>query len=288
MSEIESAAPAQIDRWDPLILTVAPNGARKTKADHPALPLTSVEIAECAAACAEVGAAMLHLHVRDSQAGHTLDADTYRDAIAAVRQAVGNNIVIQVTSEAVGIYEPQQQMAMVRDLRPESVSLAMREIVPDAVHEKSAAEFFTWMRVEAVQPQFIVYSADDLNRLDDLIARGIVPPGRHFVLFVLGRYSPGQVSEPSDLIPFLNANTLMHPWAVCAFGAREAACAAAATALGGHVRVGFENNMLLADGSRAPDNTALVTAAAASAEAIGRPVAGPGTARELLTGYGWS
>ena len=288
MSVSDKVTAERLGAWDPMILTVAPNGARKTKADHPALPLTPEEIAACAAACAEAGAAMIHLHVRDRQAGHTLDANTYRDAIAAVRRVVGRNVVIQVTSEAVGKYEPRQQMAMVRELRPESVSLAMREIVPDDSHEKSAADFFDWMRKDAVQPQFIVYSIEDLHRLDDLIARGIVPPGRHFVLFVLGRYTPGQVSEPGDLIPFLNANSSAHPWAMCAFGAREAACAAAATALGGHVRVGFENNMLLADGSRAPDNAALVAAAAANAKAIGRPIADPVTARELLAKYGWS
>ena len=170
---------------------------------------------------------------------------------------------IQVTSEAVGVYGPQQQMTMVRELRPEAVSLAVREIVPSADHETSAAEFFAWMRAEAVLPQFILYSIEDLHRLDDLVARGIIPPGRHFALYVLGRYARGQVSEPGDLIPFLSANASAHPWAVCAFGAREAACAAAATAFGGHVRVGFENNLFLADGSRAPDNAALFAAAAA-------------------------
>jgi uncharacterized protein (DUF849 family) len=284
-SDAKTAAPGT---WDPLILTVAPNGARKTKADHPAVPMTPDEIADCAAACAEAGAAMIHLHVRDRQGGHTLDAETYRAAMAAVRRAVGQDIVIQVTSEAVGIYEPRQQMAMVRVLRPEAVSLAVREIVPDADHEAAAAEFFAWMRDAAVHPQFIVYSSEDLRRLDDLVARGIIPPGRHFALYVLGRYAPGQVSEPGDLIPFLNANASVRPWAMCAFGAREAACAAAAAAFGGHVRVGFENNLLLADGSRAPDNAALVAAAAANAKAIGRQIAGPETARDLLVEYGWS
>ncbi len=288
MSDSASTMVAEPAPWAPLILTVAPNGARKTKADHPALPMTPDEIAACAAACAEAGAAMIHLHVRDRDGGHTLDAEAYRDAIAAVRRVAGQGIVIQVTSEAVGIYQPPQQMAMVRELRPEAVSLAVREIVPDAAHEAAAAAFFAWMRNEAVQPQFIVYSADDLHRLDDLIARGVVPPGRHFVLFVLGRYTPGQVSEPGDLLPFLSANSLAHPWAVCAFGAREAACAAAATALGGHVRIGFENNLFLADGSPAPDNAALVAAAAANAAGLGRPVAGPGAARKMLEEYGWS
>ena len=276
------------EAWPPVILTVAPNGARKTKADHPALPMTPQEIASCAAACAEAGAAMIHLHVRDRDGRHTLDAETYRAAIAAVRGALGEGIVIQVTSESVGLYGPEEQMAMVRELRPEAVSLAVRELVPDAARETTAAAFFAWMRDESLLPQFIVYDAEDLARLDDLTARGIVPPGRHFVLFVLGRYTPGQRSQPADLLPFLNANAAGRPWALCAFGPREAACAAAAAAFGGHARVGFENNLYMPDGSIAPDNAALIATAATNARLIGRPLADAATARELLVSYGWS
>jgi uncharacterized protein (DUF849 family) len=144
------------------------------------------------------------------------------------------------------------------------------------------------MRDESVLPQFIVYSDQDLVRFDDLVARGIVPPGHHFMLFVLGRYTAGQRSQPADLLPFIAANRAERPWAVCAFGPRESACAAAATALGGHVRVGFENNLFLADGSTAPDNAALVAAAAANARLIGRPVAEAGAARDILARYGWT
>ena len=63
------------------------------------------------------------------------------------------------------------------------------------------------------------------------------------------------------------------PWAVCAFGATENACITAAAALGGHARVGFENNLLQKDGSVAPDNRALVRQAADAAAALGRPLA---------------
>ncbi|MHA1599614.1 MAG: 3-keto-5-aminohexanoate cleavage protein, partial [Alphaproteobacteria bacterium] len=94
----------------PLILTVAPNGARRGHADHPALPITPDEIGRCAAACADAGAAMIHLHVRDRDGGHSLDADAYRAAIDAVRREAGERIIVQVTSEAVGIYEPAEQM----------------------------------------------------------------------------------------------------------------------------------------------------------------------------------
>ena len=90
----------------PLILAVAPNGARKTRADHPAMPVTAEECARAAAACREAGAAMIHLHVRDADQKHSLDAGAYADAIAAVRRETGDAMIIQMTTEAVGVYQP--------------------------------------------------------------------------------------------------------------------------------------------------------------------------------------
>ncbi|MEQ9489358.1 MAG: 3-keto-5-aminohexanoate cleavage protein [Alphaproteobacteria bacterium] len=268
---------------EPLVVAVAPNGARKTKSDHPDLPITPREVALTAAACRDAGASLIHLHVRDANEGHTLDADAYRLATAAIREEVGDSIVIQVTSEAVGIYTPDQQMAMVQDIQPESVSLAIREICPDQSHEKQAAAFLDWLRRERIHPHYILYSADDVALFADLRFRGVVPGDRPFVLYVLGRYTKGQVSDPSDLLPFLEAakDQSVH-WSVCAFGKREAACGIATAALGGHVRVGFENNLFLADGQIAPDNAALVKQVTASASMAGRPVADADAARALL------
>ena len=269
-------------KLSPMILAVAPNGARKTKQDHPALPIAPTELARTAAACAEAGAAMIHLHVRDAEGAHTLDCDAYRAAINAITRAVGKRLVIQATSEAVGRYKPEQQMAMVRDLKPEAVSLAIREIIPGPESELAAGKFFTWLRGEAILPQFILYSADDLRRFDQLVDRGIIPGARHTLLFVLGRYSKGQVSQPSDLLSFIAANSRGHRWSVCAFGALETACAVTAAGLEGDARVGFENNFALPDGSLAPDNAALVEAVAQGVTAIGRPLADADQARELM------
>ncbi|MDX1710480.1 MAG: 3-keto-5-aminohexanoate cleavage protein [Rhodovibrionaceae bacterium] len=272
------------EAWQDLVIAVAPNGARKTKADHPQLPMTPDELGRTAAACVEAGAAMIHLHVRDGDGGHTLDAEIYQDAIDAVRRDAGGDIVVQVTTEAVGIYRAEEQMACVRDLRPEAVSLAVREIIPDDAAETAAAEFLDWLRREAILPQYILYDDADVRRFEDLLARGVVPDHGYSVLFVLGRYAKGQVSQPADVLPFLNAKSAAYPWAVCAFGARETACVLTAAALGGHARVGFENNMALPDGTTAADNAALVGAVADGARAIGRPLADAAAARRILAG----
>lgn len=273
----------------PLVLAVAPNGSRKTKTDHPALPMTPDEVAHTAAACLEAGAAMIHLHVRDKDGGHSLDAEAYRAAIAALRRDLGQRIVIQITTEAVGIYSPAEQMACVRAVRPEAASLAIRELFCDEIDEREAADFLAWVAAERITPQYILYSADDVTRFEALKARGIIPQEKAFRIYVLGRYSEGQRSTPADLLPFLAAHSGEDPedpdpWALCAFGSQETACAIAAACLGGHARVGFENNTLLPDGTTAPDNAALVAACAAGARAIARPLADADQARAIMAG----
>ena len=263
----------------PIAIAVAPNGARKTHADHPALPITPDELAACARQCVDAGAAMLHLHVRRPDGTHSLEPGDYRPAIAAVQRAVGDALVIQITTEAVGIYTPEQQMASVRVLQPEAISAALRELVPDAAYEAEAARFFGELAATRTAIQYILYSADDVVRYRDLRARGVLPETPHWVLFVLGRYSAGQRSDPTDLLPFLQAwadggdVTANVPWAMCAFGPREAECALTAALLGGHARLGFENNMALPDGSTAPDNAALVTNLRRHLDALHRPLA---------------
>ncbi len=266
----------------PLIVSVAPNGARRTKADHPALPISSRELAATALACRDAGAAMIHLHVRDSAGRHSLDPEAYRSATAAMRQAVGEDLIIQVTSEAVGIYQREEQMAMIRTLRPEAVSLALREFIPVATDEPSAAAFFAWLGRERITPQFILYSAEEVRYFHELRRRGLIPGEHPFVLFVLGRYSPDQQGAPEELLPFLAAHDLKCPWAVCAFGSQEAVCTFSAISQQGHTRVGFENNLLLSDGSLAPNNAALVAQNVAAARLLGRELASADKARELL------
>lgn len=258
---------------DPLIITVAPNGAYKQASDHPAVPLTAASLASVAKSCLDVGAAMLHLHIRDAQGRHSLDVQGYRDALQAVKAAVGDAMVLQITSEAAKVYQAPAQMAMVRELRPEAVSVGLRELDQPEIGEAGLADFFGWLARERVMTQVIIYDVADLLRWQDLRQRGLIPDAPWFLLFVLGRYTAGQTSNPRDLVPFLNAHTGAEPWAVCAFGATEHACVTAAAALGGHVRVGFENNLKLKNDALAPDNTALVRQAVEAAQSLGRPLA---------------
>lgn len=257
----------------PLLITCAPNGAYKQRQDHPALPLTAQDLATTAKSCLDAGAAMLHMHIRDAQGRHSLDPDTYRAATAAVRQAVGQALVVQITSEAAQVYQAAEQIAAVQAVRPEAVSIGLREVDTPDIGERGLATFWGWLARERVMTQVILYNVADLRRWQHLRQAGVVPEAPWNVLFVLGRYSAGQTSSPQDLLPFVQAHQGPEPWSMCAFGPSEHACATLAAALGGHVRVGFENNLYLNDGSLAPDNAALVRQVTATAATLNRPLA---------------
>jgi uncharacterized protein (DUF849 family) len=253
-----------------VVVAVAPNGGRKTKADHPGLPLTAEELARTARDCLERGAAMVHLHVRDAEGRHFLDAEAYRAAIARICEDVGDKLVLQITSESLGQYSPDQQKAVVLETNPEAVSLALRELAPDQADEKGFGEFLGRLKQKRIWPQIILYSADEAARLGAMRKAGLIPFDSLAVLYVLGRYSIVRTAAPRDVLPFLAPDMpRFESWTVCAFGKRETACVTAAALLGGHARVGFENNIVLPNGARAASNAELVGVAARALEAIG-------------------
>lgn len=257
---------------------VAPNGARKGKGDHPALPVTPREVAVTAAECMAAGATAIHLHARDAEGAHTLDPLVYARYIEAVREAVGDGLFLQVTTEAVGRYTAAEQMAAVRGLplRPDGVSLALRELVPegsdpDGDGHGAVRDFFAWLIETGIEPQLILYAPEELQRLAALRASGIVPDDLRHVLFVLGRYlAPGEVVEPRALLGFLARHPPADAWMVCAFGREETACLAMAAALGGDLRVGFENATQHGDGREAADNAERVAAIVDIVDRLGR------------------
>lgn len=272
-----------------IILTVAPNGARKTNADLRQIPITPEDIAREAEACMRAGASILHLHVRDESQRHSLDIAAYRDAIAAIRGQCGDGIVIQVTTEAVGLYRPEDQMALIRELKPEAASFAVRELVPDTGHAEEARRFFHEVREMGIFAQFILYSAEDIAAFAHLVARGVIPDGRHFVLLVLGKKPEGNEprppAQPEDVDAMYAAlreyaGGLDVTWAVCAFGRYELDCCLRAVELGGHARVGFENNHHMADGTVAPDNAALIRQFTDAIHHNGQSVANAAQVRE--------
>ncbi len=260
----------------------APNGARRTQTEHRSIPITPDELAACALELRELSVAVLHLHVRDKNGRHTLDYERYAAAIAAIETAVGNDLIIQVTTESVGQYDAAEQMAIVRELRPRAVSLALKELCPDEKSEKDASKFFAWLVRERIWPQYIVYSPQELQRFDKLRKDGLFGEERPFCMLVLGQYSNNVDGTVGDLDAMLAATDCSaFPWSVCCFGPHENAVAHCADAAFGHVRIGFENNIQLQDGSRADDNAMLISQFHDSRAVSSRAMATAQDVREL-------
>jgi 3-keto-5-aminohexanoate cleavage enzyme len=258
-------------------LTVAPNGASHGRQAHPAVPVTLEQITHSAVACHDAGAQAIHLHVRDDAGRHVLDPGLFNSAYAAVDHATGGGLWVQATSEAFGIFTPSDQRILLDGLRVPCVSVALRELIPDPAHEAAAAKTLASAVQRGMAIQYFLYQPSEIARLHDLITRGIVPDESLDVLFALGHYTIGD-TKPLMLVDFLSAWTAQPlatraEWSVCGFGRTETRALGAAMALGGKVRVGFENSFFMADGSIAPDNAARVAQIAELARIMGLPAA---------------
>ncbi len=242
---------------------VAPNGARKSRKDHPALPVSIGEIVATAKQCFEAGATGIHAHVRDENGAHVLDAGLYGELLGELKVQVPR-LKVQITTEAVGQYSPAAQRELVQKVKPEMVSVALSEMFSDG-ELAAASRFYYEAHEQGIQVQHIVYSGEEFVRLTKMILLGTIPTKQKNVLFVLGRYSENQQSDSSMLKPFLEIlarQRLAESWRfmVCAFGRGETECLLASARAGGDCRVGFENNFFHADGRVASDNAARVKA----------------------------
>lgn len=245
-------------------LMVAPNGARLTDDDHPAVPVTIPQIVAVARDCAAAGAGAMHFHVRDAAKAHILDAGLYREALAELAIAVPG-MHHQITTETVGRYGPEDMRAVTRAVVPPGVSIGVPEMIPAGAPSAEDAAFYSWLAAEGIRTQHICYQPEQLHLLGALLDAAALPKTGVWCLFVIGHYT-GAVSHPAlidDFLAEMRGAGIEGDWAICAFREEEAACIRHAVGLGGKLRVGFENSMVMADGSTAPDNVARVTEAAA-------------------------
>lgn len=250
-------------------LMVAPNGATRSKLDHPALPMTIGEIVATAQACVEAGADGMHAHVRDASGQHVLDVGLYAELLAELAAQIPG-LYVQITTEAVGRYSPQEQADLVYRLRPKAVSVALREMLSD--DHQIAGRFYHFCAEAGIEVQHILYEPAEIHQLAQIVGAVVPCPQSLAVLHVLGRYTPGQQSSRDDLTAPLEKHAMLGPvldWAVCAFGPAETEILATTLRLGGKARIGFENNLFNPDGKLARDNAERVRVLNAMVKQIG-------------------
>ena len=165
-------------------------------------------------------------------------------------------MMVQVTTEAVGRYSPEDQRAVVRELGHDQVSIALREM-SEGQSEDELRSFYHWASGAGIGIQHILYTPREIRMFENLVASGVVPSAGVEMLFVLGQYSGVRESRPGDLSRYLHErrdSVAGAGWAVCAFGRHETECLVKGVMSGGKARIGFENNLFNLDGSVAAGN----------------------------------
>lgn len=265
-----------------LIITTALTGNVPTRERTPHVPLTSREIAEDVMRCAEAGAAVFHVHARDAKGKPTLDLAVFKETVRRVK-ALAPDVIIQLSTGARAGKDWDARANPVR-LLPEMASFTTgSNNLPGIIYENSPdfirflAEVF---RDTGVKPEIEVFETGMINNALHLVKKGLLTPPLHFD-FVLG--APGAMPGTVRNLVFL-ADSLPPgaTWTVAGIGKAEIPLAAAAIAMGGHVRAGIEDNLYLPDGTRAT-NVQLVERVAAIAGMIGRDLASPEEARRILS-----
>ena len=248
--------PAKLPR-----LMVAPNGARKIKKDHPAVPLTISETVATAKSCHEAGAGAIHLHVRDKEGQHVLDAGLYKEALNELEHQVPK-MHIQVTTEAIGKYSPADMRKLAYDVTPPGASIGTSELIPSRDPENEDIKLYKYLTEAGTKIQHILYKPEDVDLLIKLLNKAEIQINDAWCLFVIGHYS-GRISYPENISLFvkkMEEHKINLDWAICAFGKEEMSCLEKAISLGGKIRVGFENSLFMPNGEIAPDNHVKVDA----------------------------
>jgi 3-keto-5-aminohexanoate cleavage enzyme len=269
---------------DPVIITVAPTGPLTTREQHPAVPLTPEEIGIAVAEAAEAGAAVAHVHARDEAGNPTADPAVYAAIAREIRSRC--DIVVQA-STGVGLTVPwQERLAIVESgdvdvtmatLNPASMTFARGTFhnPPEFVERLAQA-----MHERDLHPELEVYDFGHVSLCLELVGRGLIrePLQFSFVMGVRGGM-PGDAALLPQLRSMLPSNAI---WQAIGIGRAQLPLSLAALALGGNIRVGFEDNVYFERGRLAESNAQFVERAVALARVTGREVATPAQVRERL------
>jgi 3-keto-5-aminohexanoate cleavage enzyme len=269
---------------DKLIITIAPTGAEATRADNPALPLQPEEIAEAVVACREAGAAVAHLHARDAEGNATQAMETYAAILAAVRRRCPDIITMCSTGGAAWMTLEERSGPLETPHPPEMASLTCGTCnFGDEVFSNPppfVRQLARRMAERGIAPEVEIFEPGMIATALMLLKEGLLkaPIRFNFVLGVPGAFP----ASPKNLLFLSESIPAGMPWTVTAIGRHQLPMAALAILLGGHVRVGFEDNVWYSKGRLAKSNAELVARVVRIAEELGREIATPAEARRLF------
>jgi uncharacterized protein (DUF849 family) len=283
------------------IITVAVTGNITRPDQHPNLPITPAQIAAACLDSEAVGASIAHIHVRDPKTGGpSMDLALYREVVDRLRDA-GSRLIINLTTGPGGrfvpsedeprvagpgttLLAPMKRIEHVLALKPEICTLDLNTMFSGASVVINTPRNLRIMaeaiRAAGVMPELEVFDSGDIHLGRDLLEDGVLasPPLFQIVLGI--KYG---FSATSDTLRY--ARSLLPDralWAAFGVGRAEFPIVGEAFLMGGHVRVGMEDNLYLSRGQKTPGNAALVERAAAIVRSLGGTIATPDDARRLL------
>ncbi len=264
-----------------LIITAALTGAEVTREHQPNLPLTPDEIAEAAYEAYKAGASLVHVHARDKDGNPTQSYEVYKEIKEKIEAKCP--IIFQPSTGGAVWHTPEERLQPV-ELKPEMATLSCgtcnfgSDVFMNT--EEYIEKFAKRMQELGVKPEIEVFEKGMINNALRLVKKGLIEAPLHFD-FVMG--VPGAITgELRDLLYLVESIPQGSTWTVAGIGRYELPLAVAAITLGGHVRVGFEDNVYYSKGELAKSNAQLVERIARIAKELGREVATPDEAREIL------
>ncbi len=266
----------------PLIITAAVVGAELSRQDTPFLPLTPDEIAEEAWEAQQAGAAMVHLHARAADGSPTQDIQAYQSIIQAVRSRCPDLIIQVSTGGAVGMSAEERLQPLA--LQPDMASLTTGTVnFGEEVFYNSLPmirQFARAMLEKNIRPELEIFDSGMIANALRLLKEGLLLEPLHFN-FVLG-VPGGAAGTLKNLMHMVESVPPSSTWCASGIGAAQLPLTTMAILLGGHVRVGLEDNIYYRRGELSQGNAPLVARVFRLAGELGRPLATPNEARRIL------
>lgn len=268
-----------------VIITAAVTGSRPTKEMNPAVPYTPEEIAQAAIECCSVGAAIAHIHVRDPQTGAPdFKIEYFQEVMERIRAEC--DMLINLTTSGYHLHGPdiiEQRLGPIA-LQPEICSLDIGSVnfvdgafVNPPDWGRAAAER---MREHGVKPEIEVFDVGHLYQALDFIEEYLIEAPPYFQLCMGIKW--GIEATPEDFLFMQSKLPTEARWSVLGIGNSQFPMITLGVLYGGHIRVGFEDNLYLRKGVLAKSNAQFVAAAVELVESLQREVATPAEAREIL------
>jgi len=267
-----------------LIITVAPTGSVSRKKDTPCVPVTPDEIAETAYLCEQEGASIIHVHCRDDNENPTSDYLVFKQTVEKIRKRT--NLIIMVSTSGIA-GKSDEERAQPLKTNPEMASLTTGSLnfagrKPSIVYVNTweTITFLARKMLEAnIKPEIEAFDVGFISQGIKLIEQGLIKEPGHFQL-VVG--VDGGISATLDNL--LHMSRQLPPnatFTVASIGRSQLNMTTTSIILGGHVRVGLEDNIYFAKGQLTP-NEEFVARTRRLAESLQREVATPDEAREIL------